>query len=339
MRSAVLGALALAGASAERHSAVWSAEKVKEWGYKEQVHSPLPHTYVQDSDVPTDFSWGNVDGVSYLTKSLNQHIPQYCGSCWAHGAVSALGDRIKIARKAQGVDVNLAVQHVLNCGNAGTCYGGNSGPAYQWIAGNSDGIVYDTCNPYLACSWDSAQGFCLNVNTTCQPENICRTCSTFSSMGGFCTAIDKFPNATVAEHGNVRGEDQMKKELYARGPLACAVDATSLITYKGGIASGKCSQGADHAISVVGWGVEDGKDYWIVRNSWGEFWGELGFFRVERGNGNSLCVEETGCAWATPKTWTEHNFPCGEDGTDCSDHGKYVDPSTHGVPLGKKYTM
>lgn len=69
---------------------------------------PLPHTYV--SSFPKDFTWGDIDGVSYLTKNLNQHLPQYCGSCWAHAALSSLADRIKIARNAKGVEINLSIQ-------------------------------------------------------------------------------------------------------------------------------------------------------------------------------------------------------------------------------------
>jgi len=46
----------------------------------------------------------------------NQHIPIYCGSCWAHGAISSLEDRIKIARKAASPDIKLSIQMILNCG-------------------------------------------------------------------------------------------------------------------------------------------------------------------------------------------------------------------------------
>ena len=49
---------------------------------------PLPYTYIAEQDLPREFHWGNVHGgVSYLTRSLNQHLPQYCGSCWAHGGL------------------------------------------------------------------------------------------------------------------------------------------------------------------------------------------------------------------------------------------------------------
>eukprot|EP01003_Olkasia_polycarbonata_P003314 NODE_194_length_1241_cov_275.031040_g160_i0.p1 GENE.NODE_194_length_1241_cov_275.031040_g160_i0~~NODE_194_length_1241_cov_275.031040_g160_i0.p1 ORF type:complete len:205 (-),score=48.58 NODE_194_length_1241_cov_275.031040_g160_i0:626-1210(-) len=83
---------------------------------KNDYSLPLPHTYLPPTALPDSFNWGNVNGTDFLTKSLNQHLPQYCGSCWAHGALSALADRIKIARKAQGIDLNLAVQFILNCG-------------------------------------------------------------------------------------------------------------------------------------------------------------------------------------------------------------------------------
>lgn len=117
--------------------------------YEHIIH-PLPHTYLSESHLPLTFNWNDVNGVSYLTRMRNQHIPQYCGSCWAHAAMSSLADRVKIARSYIGLrercqradnnvaddagvvpvlgqlgpppgpDIDLSVQYLLNCGVAPT---------------------------------------------------------------------------------------------------------------------------------------------------------------------------------------------------------------------------
>jgi hypothetical protein len=61
---------------------------------------------------------------------------------------------------------------------------------------------------------------------------------------------------------------------------------------------------------VVGYGEENGQKFWVIRNSWGTYWGEDGFFRLARGI-NNLGIEVEGtCSWATPKdTWSDIVFP------------------------------
>jgi cathepsin X len=322
-------ALACAAVSVEsRLNEVWTKEQTEAAGLVHKgsyYYDPLPQDYIKTEDLPEAFNWADVNGTSYLTKSLNQHIPQYCGSCWAHGSVSALGDRIKIARKAQGVDINLSVQHILNCGNVGSCHGGSVDGPYQWLHGISkrtgSGISYDTSNPYMACSSESTEGICKAVKWDCTDENVARTCSTFPPSG-FCGPIKKYPNATISQYGSVEGADNMAKEIYARGPISCGIDASPILKYTGGIAS-MAGEMVDHVISIVGWGKDQasGKQYWIVRNSWGEFWGEMGYIRVEKGN-NALQLESQ-CAWAVPDKFTggyldtASNTRCFEDGTNC----------------------
>lgn len=239
------------------------------------------------------------------THSLNQHIPQYCGSCWAHGALSALSDRLKIARQAKGDEINLSIQYILNCAGAeaGSCHGGSHTGVYQFV--KKKGFVpFETCQPYLACSTESTDGFCANVDTSCSAMNTCRTCD-----HNGCRAIEIFPNATVAEYGTYSyfsdgfgaAADKIKAEIFARGyvlltkpgkphdgrssiltrstcyfiykrPVAAGVNAEPIIDYTGGVIYDTkfWNMMVNHVVSIVGWDVdpETGEQYWIVRNSW-----------------------------------------------------------------------
>lgn len=248
-----------------------------------------------------------------LTKNLNQHIPQYCGSCWAHAAMSSLADRIHIKRGYKTPEINLAVQYILNCGSeAGSCYGGDSYLAYEFIY-EKGFVPYDTCLSYEACSSDSNEGSCGTRQWDCTALNTCKTCATF---GKECRAIHTFPNASVEKYGYVRGWKDMQKEIYEHGPISCGVNADAILNYTGGVIdSPHTSRTTDHAISIVGWGKKGNQSYWIVRNSWGEYWGEMGFFRVVLGQ-NQLGLE-TDCSWATVRRYTDTNKPCDEGGENC----------------------
>jgi cathepsin X len=280
------------------------------------------------STLPQSFDWGNMNGTNYLTKNLNQHIPVYCGSCWAHGSISALGDRIKIARKARWPDINLSIQFLLNCRFGGSCNGGDHLATYKAIK-EYGSIPFDDCMTYQACSVDSDEPMCRAIQSqatetgttdpfTCASRNVCRTCDTFTGRGGACVGIDTYPNATIAEFGAIRGAADMMDEIYSNGPIACGINAEDIVEYTGGVHDApRKPKMINHIISIVGWGYDKDidKQYWIIRNSWGSYWGEMGFMRLVLGD-NQLGIEKT-CAYAIPGAWTEHNVPCYEDGSNC----------------------
>jgi len=93
----------------------------------------------------------------------------------------------------------------------------------------------------------------------------------------------------------------MKKAIFSGGPIACSMDATNAFeNYSGGIYSEYVALPIpNHVVSVIGWGEnEENESYWIVRNSWGTYWGEWGFFRIKMG-GENLGIE-LDCSWAIP---------------------------------------
>ena len=82
-------------------------------------------------------------------------------------------------------------------------------------------------------------------------------------------------------------EGAMKDFVYEFAPIPAAINADPLMWYDGGIIDdSSCDPGAlDHGILIVGYGTEDGVDFWICKNSWGDSWGENGYFRMVRGKG------------------------------------------------------
>jgi len=217
-----------------------------------------------------------------------------------------LSDRIKIANAGMGPEVVLARQVVLNCGLedpkviAGNCSGGTAEGYFQWVG--KYGIPDDTCQEYDALDHEcSAVRTCMNCQRTPQADG---------TLKNDCYPVQRYAKWFVSEWGVMQMPSvfEMQAEIYARGPIAC-------IMASGWIEHGKYKPGMiidvanktwefDHQVSPVGWGVQSGAhgpvSYWIVRNSWGTFWGDNGWFRVKQGI-NSMGIE-TECTWAVPSS-------------------------------------
>jgi len=273
-------------------------------------------TSLVGSELPSSFTWANVSGVSFLTPMRNQHIPTYCGSCWAFASTSCFADRWNVANRNTGdpiPNIMLSTQHVLSCGNeavgCGTCEGGDELAVYQYA--EEHGIPHESCSNYMA------RDTTCDSNLTPFGDNRppCYNCDEKAS----CYAIASYhklyakPGSTMLLTSDTPGDtiDAMKQEIHESGPISCGIMATHKMehSYSGGVYSEEppdTDSRINHVVGVVGWGVDDNKnEYWHVRNSWGGEWGEDGFMKIVTstnpgplGKGNNLLEEE--CAFTTP---------------------------------------
>lgn len=272
-----------------RNETLWRIARAKKNFY---------HDSVKKSELPESLSWADMNGTSYLSPIRNQHIPVYCGSCWAMGSTSALSDRFNIMNgPTYAPSMYLSVQNVVSCGNeydhCGTCNGGDDLPVYQYAA--DVGIPHESCNNYRAVNEE-----CLSDNTY---NSACYTCD--PGVKG-CYGVSNYKKAFAGEYGDCSGYDSMKAELL-RGPISCGIDANAAMeAYTGGIFS-SAGNSINHIISLFGWGVDvdTGDEYWLLRNSWGEPWGEGGTMRIVTSNntgpaGTDNLAVERDCAYGVP---------------------------------------
>ena len=231
-----------------------------------------------EEDTDTPIFWGNVDGVNYLTWMKNQHIPTYCGSCWAQAATSVLSDRLNIqfaTKQYQTFPRHIfSVQALINCRKAGTCLGGDSGLAFElaktWKIPTQTCRVYESKNPTLF---------------NCEGLSRCYNADKDEAWN-----VELFNGIKVNEWKRIRGEAAIKLHL-KDGPVACFFEVTPnfddykaaedhLVIYD----EKKNLFFVNHVVGIVGWDQDEKGGYWIVRNSWGSEFGYNGMFYMRMGN-------------------------------------------------------
>jgi len=209
--------------------------------------------------LPLEHDWTTASACVSPVKDQGQ-----CGSCWAFASMAAL-EWAHCMRQEKGFD--FAEQMLVDCCGTGIlaqilygvngCSGGTMTGAFSCVkkqTGNCGTVHY----PYIA-----AEQSCKLVKS-----NI----------------IGSLSNHIVV----TKDEIALQEACFLNGPIPVAIDAgqSSFQTYSSGVYDDEnCSSTTvNHAVLLVGWGEENGKKYWKIKNSWGVRWGDKGFFKLARGN-------------------------------------------------------
>jgi C1A family cysteine protease len=195
--------------------------------------------YQKQRNLVTD---GNFDWKRYTTPVKNQGM---CGSCWAFAGAETIESHLMIYRDQF---VELSEQQLVECDvNNQGCEGGSDIMSY----------IYAMNTP-LSIEWSYPY-------------------TSFFGEESYCNKSKVREGIKIKAYERVRENnyDDLMDALYHRGPLSVAVDASTWSSYQSGIFDGcnKTDIDLNHAVQLVGYGTDQGLDYWLVRNSWGIGWG------------------------------------------------------------------
>jgi len=209
------------------------------------------------------WDWRDVNGVDWTTPIRDQ-LQDQCGSCWAFGALGGLESNYKIWMNNPDLDVDFSEQYILSC-SSGSCNGWFLPSTLSWIKHN--GMISETCMPYEA-------------DDTVPCESRCE------DWREELVGINNYIRLSRADINAIQ------EALITYGPLPATMNVYGDLYPEWG--GGVYQQNSDeyifgHVITIVGfddtWGSEN-EGYWICKNSWGEGWGEDGWFRIAYGECN-----------------------------------------------------
>lgn len=206
---------------------------------------------------PSKIDYRNYLGYNWMTPIRDQ---KSCGSCWAFSTLGSLEAIIKLYNSDPNMDIDLSEQELISCTATGSCaYGGSQLFAANYI--KASGITDESCFPYIA-----QEGDCKN---RCQNPKIREYLKDAGTIGFF----------------SIAGEEDIKSALIKYGPIPTSMNVYSdFYSYKGGVyqKTSNATEEGWHAIVFVGW--DDSKNAWLCKNSWGDDFGEKGYFWIKKGD-------------------------------------------------------
>ena len=212
---------------------------------------------VSDYATPASVDW-RTQGVVNPIRDQGQ-----CGSCWSFSTIQAVESASAIK---YGTLQQLSEQQLVDCDNFKNggadhgCNGGLMDNAFTWI-GKNGGSCSRAAYPY--------------TSGTTMTAGSCQKCSVEPN-----TKVAKYIDITAAS-------DAAMMSALALQPVSIAIEADqrAFQLYSSGVFDENCGTNLDHGVGLVGYGTSaDGKDYYILRNSWGTTWGDNGYMYLARGS-------------------------------------------------------